>query len=99
MNLVSKIIIQRREDGEADKTSSLQNQENIEIAGTDTDNEYEKKYYGRNRYKWSSKSFICRNRTSKHNLVIKLSGLKQSAEIIKADFKATYFYSHQKYRR
>jgi len=74
----SEIVIESEHDTNSEISDSDTNLEDGDSEGT-TDGQVSKFYYGKNRYKWSQKSFYCRNtRTLQHNIVVNLPGLRNS---------------------
>lgn len=71
----SEIVIESEHDTNSEISDSDTNSEDGDSEDT-TDGQVSKFYYGKNRYKWSQKSFYRRNtRTLQHNIVVNLPGL------------------------
>lgn len=74
----SDIVIESEHDTNSEISDSDTNSEDGDSEET-TDRQVSKFYYGKNRYKWSQKSFYSRNtRTLQHNIVVNLPGLRNS---------------------
>lgn len=68
------------EDG--DEATNLHQEQEDEFENSNEEDQASripKQFYGKNRFKWSSQSFISRSRTQKHNIVLRLPTLRGSA--------------------
>lgn len=69
------------EESEHETDSEIE-AEDSELPNNDSSEQNdEKSFYGRNRYKWSTQSFVSRSRTQKHNIIVQIPGLRPSAAL------------------